>query len=534
MELSYSPESPLEMPVVVNLPDNGIRLRFDGPDQRLRLIEIVDFHRTIFTYKTEPFIQNLESALHSPNRMRSSLMYRRVYQLFGPSYPGEFLPSGDNSAMGTYVLSYPGIAFSFPVQTSAWSPKVDHAAMLSSSAAPVTSVAIFEGGSWPEARNDLFTRQPANPRSSHVAIGARKENGAVDEIDHVRIHGMGQIEMLRRSAVPFWLILSQTTPQDLITELGAPDQIFRRPSQEGTPPQLPSDGAVKNRRMSSIPNSYGSARSTPSSVSSTNTDTYATTDFEDDDDDEATIHGGEPEGPIEERYYCYFSHGFDILLGPPTDISPFPGAKPDADDQPSTPKPDSHVVATRIILHGNVPGSYPFNRHRRSRWSLASPPYPPPRKSSPATTEITSESRFPDFHKSLINSFADFWPEKDMSEGMVIVRNWNGDGYDDGDTDSPSGSAIWIGGEMDEDIITSSTAAKARRGKAMNANMLDTDSEMDDEVGDDWEGIDGIGDAPPRRGKGEDKWLRNTKLFKFPGLMFEVMWNGAVSALTVY
>ena len=75
------------------------------------------------------------------------------------------------------------------------------------------------------------------------------------------------------------------------------------------------------------------------------------------------------------------------------------------------------------------------------------------------------------------------WPEKDMKEGMVIVRDWAGD--------SPSSSAILIGEGADEEEEESS-------------------------------------------GQAGEKWLKNTQLYKFPGLMFEVMHNGAITALTIY
>lgn len=304
-----------------------------------------------------------------------------------------------------------------------------------------------------------------------------------------------------------------------------------------------------------VPSSYGSARSarsTPSSLSSNNTDTYATTDFEDDDDDDAdTIHGGEAESEIQEQYYCYFSHGFDLLLGSPTDISPVPGQSADQQGQEEeenlVPNSDSHKVVTRIVLHGNIPGSYPFNRHRRSRWSLVNPPYPALKKSD---VEINSESKFLDFHKVLIKSFQGMWPDKDMSEGMVIVRNWNGR---DDDSDSPSNSAIWIGGQMDDIAPNNSGQSAAAAARAQqnhshhhqqqqqqrrnNFGGMDDDFDNDfdnDDDDDDWDAVEPIGDAPPRKGNQHDRWLRNTKLFKFPGLMFEVMENGAVSALTVY
>ena len=39
--------------------------------------------------------------------------------------------------------------------------------------------------------------------------------------------------------------------------------------------------------------------------------------------------------------------------------TPNPGGSPD------------RLVATKLVLHGNIPGSYEFNRHRRCRWDIA-------------------------------------------------------------------------------------------------------------------------------------------------------------------
>ena len=84
-----------------------------------------------------------------------------------------------------------------------------------------------------------------------------------------------------------------------------------------------------------------------------------------------------------------------------------------------------------------------------------------------------------------------------MQEGMVIVRSWGGG------NDSSTGSAILINGEMD------------------------VDEDMEIITGENWE-------REKKDEETDERWLENTKLYKFPGLMFEIMHNGAVSALTVY
>lgn len=474
LDVSYSAQQPLDVPVVVNLPENGLRLRFDGPDQRLRLIEILTFGKTRFTYKNEDLVphQDVSSTVRSSP---TPLLYRRVYQLFGPSYPGEYIPPRDGSSQGTYVLSFAGVALSFLLQPSTWSPKVDHATLLSSSASPVTSMAIYEGNSWPESRNKLFTQKPALPKSLNVPL--RHKEGISDQIEEIKILGAGRVELLRRSSPSIFMTMSESTAQDLITDLGPPDTIYKRPEQIDDSPRKPT--RPERRRSSSIVarNSYGnnSYGSTPSSVSSSNTDTYDA-DFEEDDG---------IDGPdvirSQEQYYCYFQHGFDLLLGPPTDISEMPGqtnTKP-ADRGATSSSHTSAVTVTRMILHGNIPGSYSFNQHRRIRWTLD-------HVSKIDGGLITSKTSFDTIHPSLLSTFRDVWPEKDMKEGMVIVRDWGGD-------DSPSGSAVLIGGDMDDD--------EEEDGMSLN--------------------------------KDSEQWLKNTQLYKFPGLMFEVMHNGAVSALTV-
>lgn len=207
--------------------DNGLRLQFDGPDQRLRLIEVLDFTKARLVYKDIEVFKPGDGVSAGIGGL-SGPRFRHVYdKLLGPTYGGEYVPpkSEDPNARGTYNLSYPGVAFNFPVQHSAYSPKKDFISLLSASATgPATSMAVFTGESWQKARGTLFTANPSNPRS--LAVGKGREGP--DEIELVKVHGEGRLELSRRSSPPFWIILSETTPQDLIMELGAPDSIYRK------------------------------------------------------------------------------------------------------------------------------------------------------------------------------------------------------------------------------------------------------------------------------------------------------------------
>ena len=87
IDINFSQSEPLTAPVVVTLPDNGLRLRFDGADQRLRLIEVTDLTKSILVYKGMELVRSQEISLTAVGPA-----FKRVYQMFGASYPGEYMP----------------------------------------------------------------------------------------------------------------------------------------------------------------------------------------------------------------------------------------------------------------------------------------------------------------------------------------------------------------------------------------------------------------------------------------------------------
>lgn len=381
IDLSFSQTKPLSTPVIVGLPQNGLRLRFDGSDQRLRLIEVVDPAKTKIAYKGSELAK----------RQDEPASFKRIYQLFGASYPGEYIQPAAGSRTGTYILSWPGVAFNFPLQHSAWSPDKDHVSLLGSHAAqPATHVAVFEGNSWPEARGSLFVRDPTGPRTAAVASQSRDLLPA--ELEGASVKDGGEITFIRRTpALPFELILGQTTPQDLLTELGPPDATHKRETQT-RPEQLVSNRRGSNAR--SLQNGFHQP-TPPSSYGSTGTDTFET-DFQDsaDADDDPSEKAGR------EVFWCYFRHGLDILVGPPT------GDVPGDQDIPITPVAASpHLVVLRVIMHGNVPGSYAFNRHRRLRWAL---------ELRGTSSTLTSEHTFDEIKPDLMQAFQGSRPESEI------------------------------------------------------------------------------------------------------------------------
>ncbi|RPA83482.1 UPF0183-domain-containing protein, partial [Ascobolus immersus RN42] len=398
--LTYSSTTPLTSNLIVNLPNNGIRLRFDGPEQRLRLIEILDFQKARPTYKSTFGLVELSRGDGPPN-------FKKIYNnIFGATYEGEHLPS-----QSLYVLSYPGVAFSFPLNQ--WSNDINIAAFLSSST-PLTaaSMAIYSGESWTDARDNLFTGPIP---TAYLA-------STPDEIDLVKILPSKHVEFHRRNHPPFVLNLGQTTPQDIVTELGPPSAIYR-----------------KNDHRISIHRTRGAAGG--------NED-----DFSDDaESEEESSDGAVPtnEATDNDYFYNYFSQGFDIFF--------------------SSTSTRQHV-ATKLILHGNVPGSYSFQRYRRSKWIVQDPAY-----------TINSETDFPEIRTALQSSFGD------GQKPMLLNRG----------SDSPSSSIELLGSWEDSET-----------------RMLGK--------------MEGVEEEDEGTNYG------STELYGYPGLIFEVLKNGAVVGVTVF
>ncbi|OCL15232.1 hypothetical protein AOQ84DRAFT_307594 [Glonium stellatum] len=488
-QLYHDQDHPISSPVHVVLPENGLRLQFDGPDQRLRLIEVRDFAKAKLVYKDVEVYKAPEGVAEmmvGPTGPK----FRHIYdKLLGPTYSGEYLPptSDNGNAKGIYNLSYPGIAFNFPVQHSAYSPKKDFISLLSSSATgPSTSMAIFSGESWQKARGTLFTATPPNPRTLSLT-GKSKESGP-DEIELVKIHGEGRIEFIRRSSPPFWIILSETTPQDLIMELGAPDSIYRKNDHRLLihKERRASDASDVSGGLSNDAHDDGLDSDSGSIVGTDNEEEW-------EDDEDAATEANDREVAAAEHFYNYYHHGFDILVSQPTQISPASptSLRREADEHEEgelSAQPLNHLTATKIIFHGNIPGSYQFNRHRRSRWTLEHVP------SEQYKEPLNSEMKFADISGRLKEVFKSYYESEEeerlQQRGMALNRGWG---------DSPGSSCELLGGWED---------GSGPKRKFANASSVNTDA-GDGSVG-------------------------NVELFGFPGMIFEVLKNGAVSCLTVY
>ena len=267
-------------------------------------------------------------------------------------------------------------------------------------------------------------------------------------------------------------------------ELGAPDSIYRKNDHRLS--------IHKDRRTSDASDNPALGLTPDDSLDSDHGSAVGTDNEDDweDDDDEAILEAQEREVAAAEHFYNYYHHGFDILISQPTHISPPSPRSSREEPEGLGVQPLNHLTATKVIFHGNVPGSYQFNRHRRSRWTLEHVPVTKRKKEAPP---LNSEMQFGDMAGRLKQAFKPYYEnaeeERLQQRGMALNRGWG---------DSPGSSCELLGGWEE------GTARKSRF-----ANPGSVVFEGDGNVG-------------------------NVELFGFPGMIFEVLKNGAVSSLTVY
>ena len=475
IDVTFSPEDPTNTPVVVSLLENGIRLRFDGPDQRLRLIEVVDFDYTPLLYKNSDIVK-LPEAKTGHGKIPGPTFRHVYHKLCGPTFAGEFVSPEENSTgKGTYVLSYPGLAFSFPLQTPAWSPNKDFVALLSSAAAsPAVSLAVFSGSSWKEARHSLYSGPCPHPRSA--AIPGKGRDFAPDDVDLVTVHGQGLLEFHRRSSPSFKIQLGITTPQDLVAELGPPDAIHRKHDRRLSIHKKHGRSLSDQQASPGYPTRMDGTPDTERSSAVT-----SAAESDSDEDMNPASYRSQESNP--ECFYNYFYHGLDAFVSYSHGPSPhiLPTECEEAHDLRS-----NQPVVTKVLLHGNIPGSYPFNRYRRCRWVLNLA------QEAGASNTLNSETPF----RTISSTLDRIWKDVDQTgsdsespqRGMMLNRGWG---------DSP-GSSIELLGGWEESTEYSKTTLPESAVEAASSS------------------------------------LGNTELFGFQGLLFEVLKNDAVSCLTIY
>ncbi|CAK4087690.1 unnamed protein product [Aphanomyces euteiches] len=98
-EIEYSEDDPFQSDIVINSPEDGLKLKHDPVTQLLTVIQAYQLNKITLRYHSNIiFGKNVNSSFLS------------VYQLLGPTYPGTYDPK-----VNVYSLHYPGGSFQFPI-----------------------------------------------------------------------------------------------------------------------------------------------------------------------------------------------------------------------------------------------------------------------------------------------------------------------------------------------------------------------------------------------------------------------------------
>eukprot|EP00164_Ancoracysta_twista_P000607 GFYU01000803.1.p1 GENE.GFYU01000803.1~~GFYU01000803.1.p1 ORF type:complete len:385 (+),score=88.50 GFYU01000803.1:285-1439(+) len=191
VEFLYSEENPLDGDMVMTLPDHGMRLRFEPVSQRLRLIEIFDVCKIRLSYSNKHF--------SGPSVPCTSVT---IYQLFGPTYPGEY----DASAR-SYLLHYPGLTFVFDIPEQYEHLYVDGTELpleFPNGESPLaTKIYVYHGTSLREPVVPTLPQHEYYFEEVHVSLGEG-------------------ITFCGRERVLYF----DSSEQDVLTELGPPSKVF--------------------------------------------------------------------------------------------------------------------------------------------------------------------------------------------------------------------------------------------------------------------------------------------------------------------
>ncbi|KAI8369334.1 uncharacterized protein BYT42DRAFT_583999 [Radiomyces spectabilis] len=327
VELKYSQEDPLFYDFIIALPSNGLNLRFDGALQRLKSMECYDPSKVKLVYQN--------SDVSSSRTIPTFLL---VYKSFGPTYPGEFDP-----LKGLYILKYPGVSFMFPIPTRYQDLYAKSSELPLEFPDGTTAIAshiyLYSGGnSWQKATVPVLSKVVAEQNSStsvkYGKPGRREvENIIAQPTQGVTLHfpnynsfhetNKPNENILATSVNHVSIILHRSSAQDILAELGKPSRIFYKEEDK--------------MKIHSIMDERSMLGKSPNKDE--RQDYVHTVNLEDEDKDSTSAH------PTD-YFLNYFHLGIDILMD---------GAL---------------HVCKKIILHGNIPGHYDFQRYKRCRFQL--------------------------------------------------------------------------------------------------------------------------------------------------------------------
>ncbi|KAI8333191.1 hypothetical protein EDC96DRAFT_526126 [Choanephora cucurbitarum] len=360
VELKYSQEHPLEHDFIISLSANGLHLRYDASLQRLKSVECYDPSKVKLVYQN--------SDVSSSRTIPTFLL---IYKSFGPTYPGEF-----DAKLSIYTLKYPGLAFTFPIPTrhqNLYTSSTDLPLEFPDGTTPIASKVILYSNShlWQQATVPSLPKVIAESNSSNTTkygkLGKReverviaRPTQGVTLLFPTYSHAADIPDNTKKNNTPpnptpsanpiihnsVSIELNTTAAQDILADLGKPTRVFYKEEDK--------------MKIHSVMTHHDIAVNKQHPIESKSNDTLINATDEKDKDPSVI----QPT----DYFFNYFHLGMDILI-------------------------DGGLhVCKKIVLHGNIPGHYDFQRYKRCPFQMIFPPDSSKKQDASLLVDVEDES----------------------------------------------------------------------------------------------------------------------------------------------
>uniref|UniRef100_A0A1B6CXB5 Uncharacterized protein n=1 Tax=Clastoptera arizonana TaxID=38151 RepID=A0A1B6CXB5_9HEMI len=210
VQVLYCDTNPLGADLVLNLPQDGIRLIFDPVVQRLKVIEVFNMKLVKLKYCGLVF-----------NSLEVCPSIEQIEHSFGATHPGVY-----DAEKQLFVLNFRGLSFSFPVESKfqpGYSQGLGSLQFASGASPCVSCTNIYSGHSLPDCT------APPLPLSCYYTqmylnyVDVLRDN---DRTNGLRLHMYTEGTSRSRKQSLVREIHFTDTCQDVCTLLGAPQKVF--------------------------------------------------------------------------------------------------------------------------------------------------------------------------------------------------------------------------------------------------------------------------------------------------------------------
>ncbi|XP_071174921.1 phagosome assembly factor 1-like [Mytilus edulis] len=215
VQVWYSDQYPLQMDLVLNLSQDGVRLIFDPVSQRLKVIEVNNLGKVKLKYCGVHF---------SSPQVQPTI--EQIDQSFGATHPGVY-----NSEKQLFVLNFRGLSFDFPIE-SKFEPKYAHglgSLQFPNGSSPVVSrMCIYTGSSLVETKAPPLPILCFHGNCYLDCLEVLRERNVTKGLKFLLVtegNGPGKLIDPRKKIVER-IVQFGDSSQDVISALGCPGKVY--------------------------------------------------------------------------------------------------------------------------------------------------------------------------------------------------------------------------------------------------------------------------------------------------------------------